>query len=198
MQVDLQEGLPGSSPSTLTVAQLSAVPSVGTVTTGAHYSASEGIGAVPLAAPFDTSVGNGPIAWTTGYNVTVDAQEAVDGTLGGNIALAVDVDAAIPALSAAIADTLSEAKSAYPACPSTCPNPTLMQLMAAFDSNGDGVYTPEEVATSGYINDLGFEEDLDLLASYKDEGLVFWPSHDHVYDSRGNSYAFAASQITLE
>lgn len=170
--------------------------SVGTIEAN-RLEVAEGIGRVPFAAPVDALAKERVPAWFPAYMVEVSAQ--LDGdSLSGEFGLAVDVAEATPAVSEGIARTLTVAKQLEPSCPTTCSSPELGVLMRAFDTNGDQLFSADEVQQSGWLSMLGFMPDLDLLADLGDGAPTFWPGHDHHAEAYAHAYGFTASLVMVE
>lgn len=170
--------------------------SVGTFE-GKQLEVAEGIGWAPFAAPVDARANEQAAKWFPAYMVALSAE--LDGdSLSGAVGLAVSVAESTPAVSEAIARTLTVMKQLEPSCPSTCSTPELGVLMRAFDTNGDQQFSADEVQQSGWLSMLGFMPDLDLLADLGDGALTFWPGHDHHAEAYAHAYGFTASLVMVE
>lgn len=180
---------------TVTLAPDAPMWSVGTFS-GGTIEASQGIAVVPVAAPIDVQADTVEPAWFPFYEVTLHLT-ASGSRLAGSVAGAIDTASAAPAIADAIARTLTAAHEANPACPPTCDQPALADVIHVVDSNGDLQFSGAEVLASGGLAVLGYYPDLDLLAD--DHGHpVFWPAHDHDVESLGHGYVIEADEVTAQ
>lgn len=195
VRVALRRALGITQDTPLNVVTLAAdVPiwSVGIDANGA-VTASDGIGVVPVAASIDLAADTTEPVWVQFYSVVVHATLSTNG-LSGTIAGAIDTAEAAPAVADGIARTLTIAHESDVSCPPTCQHPAMAELIHLLDTNGDLVFSRDEILASGGLSALGYFPDLDLLASDHGE-TVFWPNHDHDAESLGHGYVFDAVEV---
>ena len=185
----------GTPMATVRVAPDPFVWSVGEVSTHG-IDTSQGIGRVPVAAPFNLEADTANASWYPGYMVAIHLDTPVSAHVTGTIALAVETEAATAGISEALARTFTDIHAAEPSCPPTCTEPGLGGMLDLFDANHDGAFDAAEIEASGWVWNLGFSPDIDLLAEYVG-ATVFWPSFDGNDDCHGNAYGFAATEVTV-
>ncbi|MBV8759962.1 MAG: hypothetical protein JO257_21910 [Deltaproteobacteria bacterium] len=183
-----------SSPATVTVVSDASVAAVGTKRSNS-FDATRGEGAVPISVVTDVAADTSDTGWEEGYNFTSHIDVITPSVIDGYVAFAVDTATSIPLISGPLAHSIDAAVASDPGCPANCSNPWIMQMVSAFDVNGDGMVDTSEVMSRN-LDIINVFPSLDLLSPVNDQ-LVYWPGHDRVADSMGTSFRFRATQVSV-
>ena len=200
IRMSLRRGVSVSDATTPPTVGLSGDPfswSVGEVS-ATSYDASYGRGFTPVGVELDPNAETSETGWAIGHAVSIHATLASPAVLTGSIALGIETEPAIHAISAAIARNLTVSASEHPECPGVnCESPALASVYPLFDVGGDRVFSTSEIEGNPNLRShFSVVPMLDLLA-LEDGASVYWPDHDREADSHALSFTFTASVISV-
>lgn len=162
------------------VADSGPYPAVGTLADG-HLSVAQGAGVLPLVNLYE-STAQAALDPYPCFGLQADLSLTADG-LEGRLGCGLNIPDPASLLSQAVANSMEDALSQDPGCPSMCEDSSHTELLDVYDANGDGHIEASEVGRDSFYF-RRFSVEADMLALDGD-AFVYWPSHDGAMDSFG-------------